>query len=121
MSEVRFYSMQIVMGDNLGKIRENIHIFPDFPWVCHTLKAKYVNKYGLMQVFYEVWLFTRENTARNSQKVYTSLSLLLYEDAKYSLYQTLSQGGWLIEWLSESSGPCINLLVYSSIEVNTCF
>ena len=43
-----FYGMQIAVGDNLRKIEEKIAIFHDFPLVFHTLKAKYVNKYGLM-------------------------------------------------------------------------
>ena len=43
-----FRGVQIAMGDNLQKIEENILIFHDFLWVFHTLKANYVNKYGLI-------------------------------------------------------------------------
>ena len=49
-----FYGMQIAVGDNLQKIEENIVIFHDFPWVFRTLKAKFVKKCCLMQVFCEV-------------------------------------------------------------------
>ena len=69
-----FRGMQIGIGENLRKIEENIVIFHDFPLVFCTLKAKYMNKYGLIKVL----LFTGENSPANSQKVCRFSSLVLY-------------------------------------------
>ena len=75
-----FYSMQIAVGDNLWKNEKKISIFYDIPWIFCTLNAKYVNKYGLMQVFCKVGVFTRENSARNPHKVCSFSSLVLQVD-----------------------------------------